>query len=392
MNIACQPAIAADNKGKCDPDRIQSEIEKAEAKFDDKELRRKAEATGEFKDKIKGHQVEFNSVYSTWSFDPATCEGLTLKDVNVVHSLRAEGEKESTTNLISHFDPNMKNVARVSKQVAKKSYATTYALTSTNYAGYEVRRSTSWSGTKASWNVPNIVPNGKIASLSSWQVQCMTTCSLATWVGLQDSRSSKLIQGGSASDYTCGIVYNADGTSYGECTRQQTLFYQFYPSASVDCTNTGTTDAGDEIYASVSTEYLGSSVEGSQYKYSITVNNKTKGKACSGNATYAGLTTSKAFFIGERPSGQGYYQGQLRSFLHALPKFPELQISQPSLKDGSTYKNLLQTQNTVGGVSFYMRTMQNSGTTNVEPSVLGENGTFTLKWLSSENAGVQALN
>jgi hypothetical protein len=394
MNIACQPAQAADNKGKCDPDRIQSEIEKAEAKFDEKELRRKAEATAEFKDKIKGHQVEFNSVYSTWSFDPATCNGLTLKDVNVVHSLRAEGEKESTTNLISHFDPAMKNVARISKQVAHSRYST-IDEESVNYVGYTAMRldlSTqsveTWSGVQGSFYVPKFSPTGTVydTAMKDWMLQCLLPCNFTTWVALKTNAEEEIIQTGTGADYLCGftknVVQSGRIASIYNCSVVQSGFYEFYPAAAVDCINP---TPGDYIIAYIYTTEL-SPWMFDNILYSIKLTNWTTGQVCSASRAY-NKSPNLAQWIGER----GVRSNGQSSIMTGLPKFPNIEIREPKAtytKNGTIATEYLTFMLTKQDYGVWRHTMKNGGVSNAEASQSSYDPNITLKWLSSTNAGM----
>jgi hypothetical protein len=381
LGIACQPAQAAD-KGKCDPDRIQSEIEKAEAKFNDKELRRKAEATGEFKDKIKGHQVEFNSVYSTWSFDPATCNGLTLKDVNVVHSMRAEGEKESTTNLISHFDPDGTRLDRISQQKAQRRYGS-YAYNMTNYAGYFAGNAHTtaffddMTSVMASFNVPKL--SNPYSLTKQTYSNCFDTyCEFSIWIGMKESiYSGSIAQTGVASQYACDAVYV---TAY--CWTEYEPFYEFYPAAPVYCGGTmaSGTSAGDLMWAHVD-PYTPTGF--SMYLYNL-----SDGTLCASKSSDFTMTARFGAFIGERPlyvSNDGY------TYYRPLPKFTTVSFTSPYVSYANEAEDeIAMTPYDLGNNSSYdvvKTTMQNGGKQNIETGSLNSTGDFTLKWLTSVNAG-----
>ena len=96
---ASSPALAAE--APCDVEQLQSEISKIEAKFDRNELSRKAEGSAQFKEKTKGHTSEFNSLQAIWRFDPATCKGLALEEVNAPCAGQAKRKLPRTFSAIS---------------------------------------------------------------------------------------------------------------------------------------------------------------------------------------------------------------------------------------------------------------------------------------------------
>jgi len=183
----------------------------------------------------------------------------------------------------SHGGP----VVRVAPKIRESPPAGTQAgvgWASSNWSGYAVQHSSSYSGVTGNWTVPTVTGcsgHGRGAA-----------CYSAAWAGIDGFDNSSLIQTGTEQDYgKSGASYSAWWTTSSLGFVEQTISSGCTPASST-C---GTVAASDQITATIS-------ISGG--KGSITLTDKTQGWTFSKQASYSGSADS-AEWIMETPTVGG---------------------------------------------------------------------------------------
>ena len=265
-------------------------------KIDTEKVKAKADKNEDKAAREKGFNSAFNSINTGWTWDPATCDNLTLTSVNVVYTLN-DG-KEDVKNIVVSFDPTITNVTEVSEHPVKKFQSQS---SSNIWSGYEFPGN---SGATvdvyeafADWTIPSV-------SEPSSGFCFFQHCDLAMFVGLVDVlggfADNKLVQAGTDSGLYCTAG----------CSFFYYAWYELIPSAPVQCRETF--NVGQTVTTAVTNH--GKS-NGSTTLYDLTISNWSNGQLCSAlNQSYTAMPHPKyAEFINERPA-----MGQTPA---RLPKF-----------------------------------------------------------------------
>ncbi len=303
--------------------------------------------------------VEFNSVFNTWSFDSAG--SVTWNNVNAVFSV--SNSSGFTKNLVITEDTEATSVKRVYWE-DNNFIASDYNLT--RWAGY-TPYSTYGGGAVyeaySQWQVPSVSRPG---------TQCVSRqCNLAVWVGL------------TADQYGYGGIVQAGSQGYidcpSTCTTTYKLWYQFYPDASpVSCM---TVSASDSVSADVLNQgYNG----GDNTKYNVYLSDYTTGTGC-GPAQGTVYDCDACFSIP--------YYGQFiaeRPIVHpgvpaTLPQFSSVTMSQSMIYYSGANHYINDPYN---DGRYYRWTMVNSGYVNIQVGSVQSSGTFTQTWQTSQGTYV----
>jgi len=237
---------------------------------------------GQLQSKIKGHNSEYSSMFTEWSWNPADCSNLTLDNVDMVYTL-----KDTTGKYLKHvivtLDPSLTKTLAVTEQNANVVHG--HALT--NWAGYELSPTSGAYVQEAtiSWTMPTVSsPSGK---------NCATNvCSAAFWTGIEDAGqgSNHLVQAGTDQNVTCG-----------GCGSNDYVWYEALNDKTVYCTGYSY-HHGNSVFSDITNENKTNSAN--KGKYDFTIADNTQGVQCTGTIDYSGFMTSGTYgvFQVERPT------------------------------------------------------------------------------------------
>lgn len=331
-------------------DKVAPQEDLTESKLDRTKAIALAANNAELKSRVREYASVFNSIFTTWSYDAATCENLTLDSVNVVYSLY--NVTEYVKNVVVTFDSSLTKVVSVSEHVGEQN------IQSTNWSGYEFYGNSGHTvnvyEAKATFRVPTVSE-----PVDFW---CFNErCAVSTWTGLSDTaggRADGLAQGGTHSRVEC--PFGCFTTYYG--------WYEFLPSAEVKCLDVR---ASDSVTATTTNN---AKTGGSNTSYTIKVFNNTLGKNCSVTQTYSMPGPTYGQFILERPS--------LNGNPNRLPKFTTTTFSSATIY----YSGASNSISTPYGNGWYNKYIMNNGQgDNVSVSAVSS-GSFSITWLKSDGA------
>ena len=295
---------------------LQKQIESISSGINESHAIALAESSYKFQTIVSGRfsYVE-SSIYYTWSFDPSTCEIISLDSVNAVFSIFDSGS--FVNYIVITENPTISNVTDVTTQMP--SYHRNSPNNNPAWSGYEfygsaTRKSVPLLEDYSTWYVPTASQN--------YRTDCESPiCYLSVWVGLTHDIGGNtggcnggcIVQGGIDASLDC---------SSGSCgSPVYTAWYEFLPNPTVSCAPSMPISAGQEVETWVTNQ---AEQGGSSNLYQVYLYDYSTGKSCSTAWTNSPMGVSYfGQFIAERPpcsSGPpcGYYQ---------LPQFTKVTMS-----------------------------------------------------------------
>jgi hypothetical protein len=330
---------------------IESAIHSMASSLDSVRAKNLAESTAQYQSLILTNSLVFNSMYETWSFSLAG--KVQLETVNVVFTVLNSGKP--SFNIVMSEDPSLSSVTATEFQNATYHSSTLYNL---NWSGYTIYGNSGATNPVYEANAIWVVPSANQPALLS----CfLTHCDLGVWSGLtaNSGGSSGIVQAGTDSGIYCFLWC---GTSY-------TAWYEFYPAASVTCSNFPVSP-GDAVESDViNYGQIGKSTT----TYDVYVTNYHTLKVCSvlGQSDTSFAVPYYAQFIAERP----YIGGLAR-----LPNFGSLWM-----EAGMWYSGTWTFVSTPYNAGWYIKdVMQNGGNININVGPISSSTTdWTSTWLTS---------
>lgn len=335
-------------------DEILPEMHSIYSAVDIDKAKNLADQNTELQSRSQNYNRGFNSIFTEWSFDPATCGNVKLTSINVAYTL--SDDVKDIKNIVVTFDPELSRIAEVSEHIAAMFYTTG---TSPIWAGYEFSgnsgSTTPVYESKGNWFIPAV-------SEPSSGFCFFQHCDLAIWAGLEDAlgaTNNHLVQAGTDSG-----VYCTAGCSYFYWA-----WYEFLPSSAVQCGQTF--NVGHQVVTTVTNK---AKTGGSNTRYDVVITNNGNGQVCSVlNQSYTAMNSPKrAVFENERPIIQG---SQAR-----LAKFSSDQITSATMYYSGSSKSIY-TPYTNGW--YHKNTMMNGGQTNISVGAVGSSGQYISTWVSS---------
>ncbi|MGI0088564.1 MAG: G1 family glutamic endopeptidase [Nitrosotalea sp.] len=251
--------------------------------MDKTKARSLSDSNNQLQSMIKGHNSEYSSIFTEWSWNPTDCSDLTLNNVNIVYTLNDNNGKY-LRHVIVTLDPSLDKVLNVAEQNAN----VTHTAPTTNWSAYELAgdssASTEIQEATDSWTMPTVSsPSGK---------NCATNvCSAAFWVGIEKGTGGvKMVQAGTDQNVTCT-----------GCGSNDYVWYEAINDKTVYCTGYSY-HHGNSVFSDITNEDRTSMAN--QGKYDFTIADNTQGVQCTGTIDYSGtmLTGNYGIFAVERPT------------------------------------------------------------------------------------------
>jgi hypothetical protein len=298
-----------------------------------------------------GYNIVFNSIFNIWSFD--SHGDVVWKTVNVVFSV--SNLSGFIANIVLTEDPSTPQVLNASLQT--RVFTDSSTRTSSNWSGYSSTgnavASTPIYEAYATWTMP--------AVSEPWSYACFFThYDLAIWPGLtaDSGGSGGIVQAGTDSGLYCTIG----------CSYYYYGWYEFYPVASVTCSNSFS--PSDSVETDI---YNHAENGGSSTVYDVYVYEFTKRTVCSvTDQSFTSLTVPYyGQFIAERPT--------FGSTLARLRKFGSV-----TLTGDVYYSGAFRGINGPYTNGWYIETLMNNGQgQNIGISSVSSTSAFTQTWLTS---------
>ncbi len=301
---------------------------------------------------------------------PATC-GISVQSVNVVFSL----QNSSGFAGFLVVSENATTLFPVSSQLQLNPPKSSSSVSSGNWAGYEVYNS----ATRPIVQYVSSDFNQATPSYPSTGCADYYTCSMSTWVGLENSAGAS--NGNLAQDGTWAECVNSG------CTPTYVAWYEMLPGGAISCTGSNSVDirGGDSIYASTINEaFYGSGYSNTLYDFYILDANTGTGCITTGNSYSQMSKPTYGVFIEENNEVCGAIN------CASLPQFGSITFTGAEI--GSSGQTVVIYTYTSAG--YYVQdTMKNAPTnlfgcgtyiTNVGVGSVSSSSSFTATWSSSQ--------